>query len=231
MGSTPPITTTSLVDVAQLVERQTVNLEVRGSNPLIYPVQRSFLIHNFLIRSRNFRWTPKTYLMWIAYNLPILFFYSLQITRGSWATTLNLSNKHVFQTLMSYGFRETFLKHVVRAVEFNNHPARITLTTSLKYLISQTGLTLASRKKVTLVPLRRFDKIVFNKYHLLVPCILTRSSSKLYKTFLVKSLLFSLLTWNQWNNNIGVTAQHTHLFSDLYLLRFINVYFFKIFNF
>lgn len=191
----------------------------------------TFLVQNFRKRSRLFRWTPQKHLLWLFNNSVILCLMTWQMSLHQWSTILNLSNKHIFQILFKDGFKEMIVKHTEEAIFFKHYPVTIPFTASLKMNIVRNNLAFFSNDNLHKTCLVRGQHIIFNKYHQMTPFILTRSTQRVYKNFITKFLLFLPLGWVQWNLSIRIRVQHTSLFTEFFFLRFLNIYYFKVFNF
>lgn len=150
---------------------------------------------------------------------------------GNWAQILNLTNKHLLQILFRYGFRETLIQQTEDAIFFNNYPVGLNFSNTLKYWVVKNNLNFVLGEPINRLELEKSENIIYNKYHCFAPLLLTRATSRLFKKVFIKFLSFLTLTWSQWNRSVSIYAQHSMLFKSLYFLRFLNVYYCKVFNF
>ena len=169
--------------------------------------------------------------MWLFNNSVLLCLITLQLSLAGWHKILNLTNKHIFQVLFKYGFRATVVQQTTDALVFHNYPVTIPLTTTLKDWIVRNNIHFFENETLEVSKIVRGKNIIFNRYYNLNPFILTKSTQKIYKAFITKFLLFLPLGWVQWNLSIIIRTQHTNLVREFHFLRFLNIYYFKVFNF
>lgn len=192
---------------------------------------RSYLIHNFKKRSCVYRWTPKRNLNWLLSNLPVLYIMSVQLLFGEWRTLLNLTTNHNMQVLFKYVFSQSMLHKTNSSLVFKNHPVGNRSFNSLKYGALRLALGFFDNVPSPMLLPARSIEFHHNRYHNSTPFLLTRATKKILRASLFKFLTLTTLTWVQWSRLHRFTQQHTYLPYDFYFLKFLNVYFFKVFNF
>lgn len=210
-----------------------LDCESRGwrFDPLYLPKIKALVVHNFRHRSRISRWTPQKNLLWLFTNSNLLALITWQILLQKSLVIFKLENNYLFQLLLLEGFKDTIVKRTSEAIAFKNYPVSYQFPLSLRYWITRTNWEFFSRQPLSKKLMGWELKLAFNIYYKPRPYFLTRSTQKTYKVFLTKFLLFLSFGWVQWNRLIRIRVQHTQLLNELYFLTFLNVYYFKIYNF
>ena len=208
-----------------------MNLGVRGSNPLDYPIVLVHLLHNFKARSKVFRWTPKKHLVWLLNNSMLFFILSIQMTLYNWHAVLNLTNKHFFQIIFKYGYKDLLIKQIVDSFPFRHYPVGLAFNSTIKYWILRKNINMLDNNPITNLIIPTYNNVIFNRYHRFPTFSLSRSTQNVLKIFLTRFRTFLVLSWIQWNNSFRIRHQHTYLLKDYHLFRFLNIYYAKLFNF
>lgn len=189
------------------------------------------MIQNFKRRSRINRWTPKKNLIWLLNNVSTFYLITVQIYRSQWLTLTTLTKKHILQLWFKEGFKETLVHKTIDSLIFRNYPVGISFNETLKYWILRSGLSLVEGGDLSVRNISYSRQLRFNQYYTFRPFLLTRSTQKTLKIFLTKFFTLLPLTWVQWNGKHRIKTQHTFLLKEFHIFKFLNVYFFKVFNF
>lgn len=156
---------------------------------------------------------------------------SVQLFFGEWRTLLNLTTNHEIQILFKYVFSKSILHKTNSALVFKNHPVGNRGFNALKFGALRTSLGFFDNQPPKSVTPLRSSTFHHNRYYNSTPFLLTRATKKTLRASLFKFLTLTTLTWVQWSRLHRFTQQHTYLPYDFFFLRFLNVYFFKVFNF
>lgn len=173
------------------------------------------------------RWTPKKNLLWLLRNLSTLYLMSAQVFLGGWYSLLKLQNSHSFQVAFRYAFRRSFLVKISDGLAFINYPVTPSSTSTLKYWVLRGALSFfESPLRVQTSETRPHSYL----HYCTNPALLTRSTKGNLRASTFKLLVTVLQGWMQWNKGHRITQQHVPLRADYFILKFLNLYYFKIFN-
>ena len=190
----------------------------------------SYAIQNFKRRSTVNRWTPKKNLLWVLKNNPTLYLLNCQLSSSNWHTLLFIGRFHIFQKVFKYAFRRSFVDKTSASLIFKHSPLGFNLGPSLKYWIVRNAVDLAEAREwnrlVHLVP----KDWPTSRYYVTQPFFLSRATKKLFKSALYKLMTYVTLDWSSWDHRNRHWQQHTHLTRNFFIFRFINLYYFKVFN-
>lgn len=188
------------------------------------------MVHNFSKRSSIFRWTPKKHLLWLLNNTTFFYFSTVQLMLLAWSSLSLITTKSIFQRLFKYGFNQTALKLTLAPLSFKNYPVGTNFSQTIKYWILQKNILCFSNKTWNLPRVFSTNQNFFSRYYVITPINLTRATQKIFRSVFFKFLTILTLTWTHWGSKHRFWVQHTYLSQNFHLLKFLNVYFFKILN-
>ena len=179
--------------------------------------------------------TYKIKLLWVFKNSQLLLslakFYYLNIVHDFSALRSTLSTitpKITLPLLLNSCFENVQYVMFKKQLKVPKTFWKINFDTSVKYNLFQNLLLKSSTSKNVIIPQNKF---IFNQYYW--PLLVANVSlhKKLYRTFLVTYLFYSISFWPKLNNHFNLILKYYLVNDNFLLLGYYNKYYFKVYNF
>ena len=190
----------------------------------------SYLIQNFYHQNSSLRMTIRIRSAILARNFHVI--YLLLSNSSKLFNTLSQSyssSRHILK-IANLSFRAVakvlftkikFIRYTPVGVNFPL-TARYRALMGLDHLLSNNGTPLQL--------LKLSDRLITNPYFTGTPIVITPVSKKPFVYTFYKFMRMSLNMWFYWPKKYNITTHYTNVVSGVILLRFLNSYYFKVYN-
>ena len=190
----------------------------------------SYVIQNFSYQTNSLRLNVRIRASIILRNFAVIYTLLLNSTKALSSLSITLSTRRQVYTMINGSFKALtrvvfpkvkYLKYVPIGLNFPLS-ARYTTLSSIDNMITR-------EKAPRLFPLLQSREYLC-PYFTGIPLIITPVANRPYSLALYKFLRLSLNNWIQWPRQYRIYSHYTNLNTYWYLLRFLNKYYFKIYN-
>ena len=114
-----------------------------------------------------------------AYIPKFLDYISIQMTLYNWHAVLNLTNKHFFQIIFKYGYKDLLVKQIVDSFPFRHYPVGLAFNSTIKYWILRKNINMLDNNPITNLIIPKYNNVIFNRYHRFPTFSLSRSTQNI----------------------------------------------------